>query len=74
MSELIDSAEFDPVERVAQLSYLSASYANQQMVAERLESDSVAGLKASIQRIGEEALTLQEHYGISEEDFFEAVF
>ena len=74
MSELLAESGFHPIERIAELSYLVSSYANQLRVAQELDSDSVSGLRKSIREIGEEALELKERYGISETDFFEATF
>jgi len=74
MGEPLIGEGFDPIERVAYLAYLSRGYANQLQVAQELGTDSTPGLEASIREIGEEAKSLRQEYGISEEDFFEATF
>lgn len=74
--ELLQEPEkvFDPIGRIALLSHLGTSYANQLAVAERIGSDSVQGLRRSIQEVGQKALLLKDQFGITEEDFFEATF
>lgn len=73
MGEVVTDV-FDPIARIALLSYLSASYANQLEAARRLGSGSIQGLQRSIEEVGKEAIKIGAQFGISEEDFFEATF
>ncbi|MBI1952408.1 hypothetical protein HYS42_01635 [Candidatus Saccharibacteria bacterium] len=74
MTEVLTEKSFNPIDEIARLSCLCASYANQLAAAETNGSDSVQGLRCSMEKAGQEALELWERFGISEADFFEATF